>query len=143
MSWCPSPTPHPQSNANQVRPPRDLPPGIMSSQTRVSGASQAGGREGPGWPGAVVLWFAHTPQRCWLLRVNFLTAIEKTTQGAPEGLGWLSVSFGSGHDLTLHKFEPRVGLCADSSEPGACFTFCVSFSLCPSLTRTLSLSLST
>ena len=34
--------------------------------------------------------------------------------------------------LTAHGFEPRVGLCADSSEPGACFRFCVSLSLCPS-----------
>ena len=25
--------------------------------------------------------------------------------------------FGSGHDLVVHEFEPRVGLCADSSEP--------------------------
>ena len=33
--------------------------------------------------------------------------------------------FGSGHDLTVHEFEPRVGLCADLSEPGACFGFCV------------------
>ena len=37
--------------------------------------------------------------------------------------------FGSGHDLMAHEFELRVGLCADSSEPGACFGFCVS-SLC-------------
>ena len=39
--------------------------------------------------------------------------------------------FGSGHDLTACEFEPRIGLCADSSGPGACFGFCVSFSLCP------------
>ena len=44
--------------------------------------------------------------------------------------------FGSGHDLTVCEFEPCVGLCADSSEPGACFGFCVSLSL------SLSLSLS-
>ena len=31
--------------------------------------------------------------------------------------------FGSGRDLTVRGFEPRVGLCADSSEPGACFGF--------------------
>ena len=30
-------------------------------------------------------------------------------------------------------FEPCVGLCASSSEPGACFGFCVSLSLCSSL----------
>ena len=27
------------------------------------------------------------------------------------------LGFGSGHDLTVHKFEPCVGLCADSAEP--------------------------
>ena len=48
--------------------------------------------------------------------------------------------FGSGHDLMVWGFEPRVGLCADSSEPGARFGFCVSFSLCPSPTCALSLS---
>ena len=25
--------------------------------------------------------------------------------------------FGSGHDLTVRKFESRLGLCADSAEP--------------------------
>ena len=52
--------------------------------------------------------------------------------------------FGSRHDLTVRGFEPRVGLCADGSEPGACFGFCafLSLSLCPSPTCALSLSLS-
>ena len=38
-------------------------------------------------------------------------------------------------------FEPRVRLCADGSEPGTCFRFCVSLSLCPSCAHALSLSL--
>ena len=50
--------------------------------------------------------------------------------------------FRSGHDLMVREFEPRIGLCADSSEPGACFGFCVSLSLCPSPALSLSLSLS-
>ena len=50
--------------------------------------------------------------------------------------------FSSGHDLTIREFEPRVGLCADSSEPGARFGFWVSFSLCPSPARALSVSVS-
>ena len=50
--------------------------------------------------------------------------------------------FNSGHDLTVHGFEAHVSLCADSSEPGACFGFCVSLSLYPSLTCALSLCLS-
>ena len=53
-----------------------------------------------------------------------------------EGLGGLlggSVGrvsdFGSGHDLTAPEFKPHVRLCADSSEPGACFRFRVSLSV--------------
>ena len=33
-------------------------------------------------------------------------------------VGW-AADFGSGHDLAVREFEPRVGLCADSSEPQA------------------------
>ena len=42
----------------------------------------------------------------------------------------------------VHGFEPHVWLCADSSEPGPCFRFCVSLSLCSSPAHALSLSLS-
>ena len=56
-------------------------------------------------------------------------------------VGWAS-DFGSGHDLTVCEFEPRVGLCADGSEPGACFGFCVSPSLYPSPAHALCLSVS-
>ena len=68
-----------------------------------------------------------------------------------EKVGHLGVSvgltshFGSGHDLAVPKFEPCVGFCADSSEPGACFGFCVCLSLplsCSALSLSLSLSLS-
>ena len=47
----------------------------------------------------------------------------------------------SGHDLTVSEFEPRVGFCADSSEPGACFKFYVSLFLCPSPACECTLSL--
>ena len=47
----------------------------------------------------------------------------------------------SGHDLVVCEFEPRVGLCADSSEPRTCFGFCVSLSL-PLPTHVVSPSLS-
>ena len=52
-------------------------------------------------------------------------------------VSWAS-NFSSGHDLTVREFEPHVGLCADSSEPGACFRFCVSPSLCFSPAHALS-----
>ena len=64
------------------------------------------------------------------------------------GQGHLDVSvggasdFGSGHDLAAREFEPHIGLCVNSSEPGACFRFCVSLSLCPSPAQSLSLSFS-
>ena len=53
-----------------------------------------------------------------------------------------SSDFSSGHDLTVCEFEPRVGLCADSSEPGASFGFLVSSSLGPSHASARSLCLS-
>ena len=49
--------------------------------------------------------------------------------------------FGSGHDLVIRGLEPRVGLWADGSEPGACFGFCVSLSLPLPDLHTFSLSL--
>ena len=61
----------------------------------------------------------------WLhLKVSFLGCLGGS-------VGWAS-DFCSGHDLTACELEPRVRLCADSSEPGACFGFWVSLSLCPS-----------
>ena len=42
--------------------------------------------------------------------------------------------------ISLHGLKTHIGFCADSSEPGACFGFCVSISLCPSPAHALSLS---
>ena len=63
------------------------------------------------------------------------------TEGRLGGSVGKASDFGSGHDLPVCEFEPRVRLCADALEPGACFGFCVSLSLCPSRARALSLSL--
>ena len=60
--------------------------------------------------------------------------------GAPGWRSRLSIRLQPGHDLAVREFEPRVGLWADGSEPGACFRFCVSLSLCPSPVHALSLS---
>ena len=49
--------------------------------------------------------------------------------GAPGQLSWLRVQFISGHDLTIREFELHIRLCADNSEPEACFRFCVFLSL--------------
>ena len=51
-------------------------------------------------------------------------------------VGWAS-DFDSGHNLIVHGFEPHIGLCADSLQPGACFGF--SLSVCPSVSLSLSL----
>ena len=44
--------------------------------------------------------------------------------------------------ISVCGFEPRIGLCADNLEAGACFEFCVSLSLSapPLLMLTVSLS---
>ena len=42
----------------------------------------------------------------------------------------LTLGFGSGHDLTVHEFKPRIGLHADSVEP-AWDSLSVSLSLPP------------
>ena len=60
--------------------------------------------------------------------------------GAPGWRSRLSVRLQPGHDLAVREFEPRVRLCADGSEPGACFRLSVSLSLCPSPVHALSLS---
>ena len=64
----------------------------------------------------------------------------KAIPGAPGWRSRLSVRLQPGHDLAVREFEPRVALWADGSEPGACFRFCVSLSLCPSPVHALSLS---
>ena len=43
-----------------------------------------------------------------------ISSLKVDTLGVPEVF-----SFSSGHDLPVCEFEPRVGLCADNSEPGA------------------------
>ena len=48
----------------------------------------------------------------------------------------------SGHDLAVCELERHTGLCADSSEPGACFGFWVSLSLPLPLMLAVTLSLS-
>ena len=61
-------------------------------------------------------------------------------------VGWASLwlDFGSGHELTLHRIEPCVGLCTDCSEP-AWDSLSLSLSLsqplspCPAHTSVLSL----
>ena len=50
-----------------------------------------------------------------------------------------ALGFRSGHDPTVHEFEPRVGPCADSVEP-AWDPLSPSLSAPPSLARSLSQS---
>ena len=42
-----------------------------------------------------------------------------------------TLDFSSGYDLTVHEFEPHVGLCTDGAEPAWDSLF-PSLSLCPS-----------
>ena len=78
-------------------------------------------------------WYIEDIQ--WLLaELNWILFKVKEFLGrAPEWIQGGSVGsaadFGSGHDLMVSEFETHAGLCADSSEPGAGFRFCVSLSL--------------
>uniref|UniRef100_A0A667FZE8 Small nuclear ribonucleoprotein Sm D2 n=1 Tax=Lynx canadensis TaxID=61383 RepID=A0A667FZE8_LYNCA len=67
-------------------------------------------------------------------------AFDRHSLGAPGWCSRLSVRLQPGHDLAVREFESRLRLWADGSEPGACFRFCVSLSLCPSPVHALSLS---
>ena len=58
-----------------------------------------------------------------------LTALKRQLPGCLGGSVGEAADFSSGHDLTVREFKPRIRLCADRSEPGACFRFCVSLSL--------------
>ena len=56
-------------------------------------------------------------------------------------VGW-AADFSSGHDQEVSEFESHVGLCADSSEPGACLdSVSPSLSVPPPLMLCLSLPL--
>ena len=67
-------------------------------------------------------------------------ATKHNTRGRLRGSLGYGSDFGSGHDLAVSEFEPHDGLCADRSEPGACFGFCVSLSLGSSPSHALPLS---
>ena len=83
----------------------------------------------------------HLTSVCPVTRKELPGLISKASlSGLLGGFVGEASDFGSGHDLTVCEFEPRVGLCADSSQPGACLGFCVSLSLCPSPARALSLN---
>ena len=91
----------------------------------------------------ILMWKMAERDTQWTLMNMYLffRAIKKHFVGAPGWLSQLSADFSSGHDLTVFGFEPHVGLYADSSEPGVCFGFCVSLSLCTSPACALSLFL--
>ena len=68
---------------------------------------------------------------------------EERSQGTwVGGLAGCASNFGSGHELEVRDFEFRVGLCAESSEPGACVQFYVSLSLSLPLSLSCSVCLS-
>ena len=68
-----------------------------------------------------------------------LVCARKATVRSTWGSVGEASDFGSGYDPSVREFEPRIGLCADGSEPGACFGFCVCLSLCPLHSVSLSL----
>ena len=103
-----------------------------SVQSPTRGSNSRTTRWWPGWSRTLNrLCHPGAPVCSLLLRVCF-----RRLGGS---VSWAS-NFSSGHALTVHWVQPRIGLCADSLEPGACFRFCVSLSLCPSPIHALSVS---
>ena len=74
----------------------------------------------------------------FILRVTMMINLSEKYLGRLGGsAGWAS-NFSSAHDLLVCEFQPHVRHPVDSSEPEACFRFCVSSSLCPSHAHALS-----
>ena len=48
---------------------------------------------------------------------SYLKYIQRRGAWLAQSVKDLTLDFGSGRDLTLRGIEPRLGLCADSSEP--------------------------
>ena len=79
----------------------------------------------------IYLWWRQSIQNSWGLKIVLLPKRggEGDRSRIPamgrlgSSVGWAS-NFGSGRDRAVCGFKPRVGLCADSLEPGACFGFC-------------------
>ena len=85
------------------------------------------------WPKLPHYWSVACLPYTYFCDTDEFTGVSRNGNGAGGGglggsVGW-APNFRSGHDLPGCDFEPRVGLCADGSEPGACFEFCVFLSL--------------
>ena len=87
-------------------------------------------------------WVLYGSQFDNKFHIKIIIINKNILMGAPGWRSRLSVRLQPGHDLAVRELEPRVRLWVDDSEPGACFRFCVSLSLCPSPVHALSLSLS-
>ena len=81
-----------------------------------------------------------TAYTLWYIHVMKYYAVIKNNEAAwgtwvAQLVKCLTLDLGSGHDLTVCELKPHIGLCTDSSEPGACFGFSLSGreSLFPSL----------
>ena len=64
--------------------------------------------------------------------------VHKHLLGRLGGSASWGLDFSSGHDLSVYGFGPHFGVCADSSEPGACCDSVSAFPAPPSRARSLS-----
>ena len=74
--------------------------------------------------------FGKVKPRVGNVQVKTMTVLDRgCIIGFSTGLRISVSDFGSGHDLRVRGLECHIGLCADSSEFGACFGFCLLLSL--------------
>ena len=75
----------------------------------------------------MVLAYIVKTRVCWVASIWYTTVQKENNDVRNSNFGgtWvaqlakcLTLDFSSGHDLTVHGFEPCIGLCADSAEPG-------------------------
>ena len=63
-----------------------------------------------------VVMMKNIKERFWGGKFDYFIKMHLSAGCLGGSVGW-AADFCSGHDLVVREFEPRVGLCADSSEP--------------------------
>ena len=74
---------------------------------------------------------SHRPPFCSSTKIHTSSKFPNGHRGTwvAKSVEWLTLNFGSSHDVTVCRTEPQIGLCIDST--GACLGFVLSLPLSP------------